>query len=103
MPETIIARHTPGPWFIDVERGFPMPVQEKDGIEICRIGGNSLCTDDPGEAEANARLIAAAPKLLAIAKDALDYLQDQLGSCDPGCECLLHPLAAAIGKAEGRS
>ena len=50
-----------------------------------------------------ARLVEVAPELLAAAKDALDYLHLHLGQCEFDCECVQHPLRAAINKAEGRS
>ena len=51
--------------------------------------------------EANMRLIAAAPDLLDIAVTVEDYLVGILGDCLPECECILHPLRAAILKAGG--
>jgi hypothetical protein len=63
-----------------------------------------------GEAEANARLIAAAPELLAACKDALAELEDWHNEiakmCLPGgyvprTEQPIARLRAAIAKAEG--
>ena len=53
--------------------------------------------------EANMRLIAAAPDLLDIAVTAEEYLAGILGDCIPECECILHPLRAALTKATGDS
>lgn len=55
------------------------------------------------EGEANARVIVAAPKMLALLKDVHEYLHGTLSPCEPGCECLLHPVEALIAEAEGRS
>lgn len=52
--------HTPGPWEV---------TESGDQLEIMQVDGKSIAVvlDEP-EAMANARLIAAAPELLAIAK-----------------------------------
>jgi hypothetical protein len=68
---------------------------------ICAVAGDSLITSD--ENEANARLIAAAPRLLACLKEAVaswelaDEDADELGDCDA-----LADWKAAIAEAEGR-
>ena len=63
------SKHTPGPWFVfgnghcvGGPKGFidGDPREQTAGVAMC---GMRLRTDD--EAEANARLIAAAPELLA--------------------------------------
>ena len=63
------SKHTPGPWFVfgnghcvGGPKGFidGDPREQTAGVAMC---GMRLRTDD--EAEANARLIAAAPDLLA--------------------------------------
>lgn len=63
-----MSKHTPGPWSAEL-------LNKSQSNEHWRIGnteaGNDIvaeCTDyasDPGERDANARLIAAAPELLA--------------------------------------
>lgn len=53
--------HTPGPWYV--------VVGTSDGKEVCRLPGNGTYAD--------ARLIAAAPALLAAAERML------LGLCQP--------------------
>jgi len=57
---------------------------------------------------AHARLISAAPDLLAVCEGALEVLDGILadgvvGPCDADCDCILHPLRAAITKAKGGS
>ena len=39
-------------------------------------------------------------ELLAALKDAEQVLSEILGSCEDDCECVLHPVRAAIAKAE---
>lgn len=66
-------QHTPGPWTI---RPYNFDdVQGAHGIfpEGCRIPiCHSIMGNDLGQADANARLIAAAPDLLACLLDVLD-------------------------------
>jgi hypothetical protein len=66
-----VAQHTPGPWWY----------QEKSDAytHIVRTGENrflcQLAQDTSGEAEANARLIAAAPDLLAALQEMVVVFQ----------------------------
>jgi hypothetical protein len=90
-------KHTPGPWSFDENetgRTFDacFGVAPSRGLSVAFVP----CRADDGTAEANARLIAAAPELLAAAKVG-HWVADGPG-CKPGC-----PLCAAIQKAEGRS
>jgi hypothetical protein len=69
------AKHTPGPWWHDDDK-------EVGCIVICAPDGDgvpwqiaSMCDIGPsGDEEANARLIAAAPELLAALKSAAQCL-----------------------------
>ena len=91
--------HTAGPWFI----GEKCPLASKDGrrteFYVYAEHGNiaKIPTDVVGhlhrEAEANARLIAAAPELLAAARDNIDLLP---------LNARTKKLYDAISKAEGR-
>ena len=57
-------KHTPGPWAIEVDKTGEVTVYEAvtlQNVDICKLGGN---TNDGS----NARLIAAAPNLLAAAQ-----------------------------------
>jgi hypothetical protein len=73
-------KHTPGPWVVGVYRfrksGCTVQrpaVQATTGAYICP----EICTTSHvnDETEANARLIAAAPDLLAALRDALESLR----------------------------
>ena len=84
------AKHTPGPWRVDPD--FPSDVQTADGLrEICNPSPSDA-TDE--ELLANARLIAAAPDMLAVLKRL-----DRKG----GLGLDVHEwIGAVIAQAEGR-
>lgn len=76
------AKHTPGPWFVDLDIRPGMEwnnhIVARDGdLRICFMAHGGEYEDKQAEAEANARLIAAAPELLAalelLVKDVGDY------------------------------
>jgi hypothetical protein len=86
--------HTPGPWHIDHDDRPGM----KWNHHICGSNGRAVCLITHSEtADANARLIAAAPELL----EALQAIVDQEQSGDE--ETHMHDMAdiarAAIAKA----
>lgn len=94
--------HTPGPWFVFDGRpcvGGPSstfmdadPAQQTAGIAMC---GMRLRTED--ESMANARLISAAPELLAaITPAAIGFLRDN------GFDVVARNIQAAIAKATGK-
>ena len=71
-PAIRAAKHTPGPWKLIT--GGPMLVtSDESAIIATRLGGVS---------EANARLIAAAPELLAALKRATQFLLDNYKDSD---------------------
>ena len=101
----MITAHTPGPWTVEKDIG------STSSRVTFRIGGNIQAaisseqgiatTNAPAlmsveEAEANARLIAAAPELLA----ALQTLVNSLCPYDTDPECWANAMAA-IAKATG--
>ena len=122
MTERSQPAHTPGPWTVECVVG-------DDPHDICgpdRPGEGSpnllasvaYDDDDPlphlslAEANANARLIAAAPELLAALKELGDWVAGGLQASDealPDARCLQHTeeiaarARAAVDKAEGRS
>jgi len=117
--------HTPGPWSV----GFDANSWEDGGVSVLADGRGMVCSitnklnglyqDSAGDGslltprtighqEANARLIAAAPEMLAALRAARDDLSDLLevahltdeGEADT--TEVLDQVIAAIAKAEGR-
>lgn len=86
--------HTPGPWSVGLSLVRQTLFVESNDTWICGELGNPNTPLGGGEAEANARLIAAAPDLLAAAKLALAVI---------GGNEARDALAAAIRRAEGQS
>ena len=68
-----MSEHTPGPWVAGSEP-WGWDIVGHSGTVV--VAQSDYCEG----AEANARLIAAAPELLAAAEDALQFLADN----DPG-------------------
>lgn len=90
--------HTPGPWRVfDNADHFIIGIGELngDGITDCGFG---IWRGKSEEAQANARLIAAAPDLLAVLPDLLDHY---LTCYDGNYDQLATDARAAIAKAEG--
>lgn len=96
-------QHTPGPWRIDEEQGQPYVIDEQDA-GVCTVWRQPL--DPPEWADASARLIAAAPDLLA----ALESVQSAMlaRDTDKSDAARFHrytlvsrDVAAAIAKAKG--
>lgn len=97
------AQHTPGPWrynpligaiFAETETG---PDAAKKTISIVRVPLNDH------EMHANARLIAAAPDLLAALRDAIDHMAAYERAFPLVDVRELHKARAAIARAEGRT
>lgn len=88
-------KHTPGPWhFSSARTSCDFHVHQKSGVMIAVCGRSTAV-----ENEANARLIAAAPELLAALKGFLDHVG---GAADRDLQSLLYQAEDAISKAEGR-
>lgn len=90
--------HTPGPWTI---HGWGDGDYEVNAASetVCNVPGFDDETVDVDKAEDNARLIAAAPELLAALKQCLLRLRVD---CEEDSD-LREDAEAAIAKAEGRS
>jgi hypothetical protein len=97
-------KHTPGPWRYDDTWGLIVARGEVE-VAACHGGGSR------SEAQANARLISAAPELLDALKTLLAYhgetghgvFKSTKGHYVKERECLQCTMArAAIAKAEGR-
>ena len=88
MSET---KHTPGPWRTDAHNGFPLDIEDPGEYMIAKA---TPCA----KAEANARLISAAP-------DLLDALQTVVANApEPYCaitRAVDAQCRAAIAKATG--
>lgn len=83
--------HTPGPWRIsDLQRNIVVAGKHSNSVATCYIVG---ITDTMETAEANARLIAAAPDMLEALRGFLTigYYPETRAAAE-----------AAIAKAEGR-
>ena len=93
--------HTPGPW--DIQDPLGGGSRNKwiyaDGLFIAEVDG------EREEAEANGRLIAAAPDLLAALKDAVEYIELQLECSgeDTGEGAMIRLFQKAIAEAEGQA
>jgi len=99
-----MSKHTPGPWVVHssypwiIKQDADVPFCEPDsGLTICNTMGhsNSGFFPTPEEGRANARLIAAAPDLLAQLKRCANVLAAE------GLPLTAAPALAAIAKAEG--
>lgn len=101
-------KHTPGPWWIeDISKGCDFPlIHGADYSEVAiAYPGDTLGKEPRLDAMyANARLIAAAPDLLAACKMALRDLVDFLDGLPDGIRsddsATTEALRAAIAKAE---
>jgi len=94
-----MSQHTPGPWWAGTDEDAHMVYgSEADGTAVAD------CMRDDGDdyvERANARLIAAAPDLLAACKVALDRIGSDIES--PHLRTADgDQLRAAVAKAEGR-
>jgi hypothetical protein len=97
-----MATHTPGPWELeDLGEGV---IRGPGGVHIALVSMESdfACLEDKerpaaqAECEANSRLIAAAPDLLAAARDALETFERRFPN-SPTTVDLREVIAAAEG------
>lgn len=82
--------HTPGPWNVDDNEGYGATMIHGDQKLLAQIVGDSA------EAEANARLIAAAPDMLAMLRRA-EFILDDLD----GARAFHSDVRTLIAKATG--
>ncbi len=92
------ARHTPGPWRLAASGIDGHKVVAPDGRNIC--GMSNRISLSMAERHANARLVAAAPDLLAALRDLVPADFDRHPD---DFMPVWHAARAAIAKAEGRS
>jgi len=93
--------HTPGPWIvariIPQDGDFIRQVKAEDG-PVCFVHDLSDCQQ---EAKANARLIAAAPDLLAACKRISKALRNAPHETQNAYQGIWTDIDAAIAQAEG--
>jgi hypothetical protein len=106
-----VTTHTPGPWEVHHQlegaNSVHVCVPDRTRPRGCRAIGEAEILGIPRqEAEANARLFAAAPDLLRSAGSAWHLCQSLLAVRDGASDELIRGVAlalqAAIAKAEGR-
>ena len=97
-----MSKHTPGPWRA-VHHGYNLAIRAGDIIDPLAYFPNAE-SFDPAATEANARLIAAAPELLAALRlCVLKFSQLLDTGMTLGMARALDEARAAIAKAEGQS
>ncbi len=98
-----MTKHTPAPWKVDEQTGI-VYVELISGREpaICHTQSSQTETLPFDVSIANARLIAAAPELLAACEFALS-VQLHAGLYDVSDKLNAEKLQAAIAKAKGES
>ena len=93
-----MSRHTPGPWEINERHGGVIYIEGVGNtVAICHDDGFDI---DHAEAEANARLIAAAPQMLE-ALEAADALIHRLLMGADYAQKEVEEIRAAIRAAKG--
>jgi hypothetical protein len=100
-----MGKHTPGKWKavyeIDVaNEGWIVKSDARPYVASVLWGAIA------SETEANARLIAAAPDLLAAISEIIEYAEQYLDLCDgdhPACEASIEMARNAIRKATGEA
>ena len=100
-----MTKPTPGPWRVDRAGADPTRVYSDRGDERLVAECPAVDDTDAGESHANARLIAAAPALLAACRTAYARLNPGFGEHEHiahgGEGTLRGILRAAIAEAEG--
>ncbi len=100
--------HTPGPWraeetyqgmLTDKFKDFPFSINGADGFQPCLVLGDGKL--NAGTAAANARLIAAAPALLAALEIAEATLQRLAPDGSRATQGTRDVITAALAKAKG--
>jgi hypothetical protein len=95
------AQHTPGPWIVETVVNSPSDesIAVRDGAHGLFIAMVEPHDMSHANAQANAAMIAAAPDMLVLLREALEYIDSE--DC---YNCGIAPkLRAVIAKAEGRS
>ena len=95
-----MSTHTPGPWFTTDNKRAPLFISEAHGEDIATVHDRGTAGTDV----ANARLIAAAPDLLAALRDLLAYCDNTVPyfRTNSAEAAIAAQADAAIAKAEGK-
>jgi hypothetical protein len=101
MPDA--EKHTPGPWEIDIQGNYLGVCSKEDGEDEWYIAQCYRALSTKGEDIANARLMAAAPNMLAACKALIEATSPEKDSVDFCREALRASGIArhAIAKARG--
>lgn len=94
-------QHTPAPWNDGLHYQGHLAIQSDSGRLVAFCGAISR-NDEQLENLANARLIAAAPDLLAALIELSDYVFDEYSASHPLCERAAEA-RAVIAKAKGET
>ena len=95
-------KHTPGPWTYSKGQGL---YEQRYVIDSEPGRALAVCAGFEPRNEANARLIAAAPELLALMQDVLPILESMDHQREEGDEPmpLIDQVRATIAKATGKT
>jgi hypothetical protein len=99
-------KHTPGPWLMAAPKdydsdGIGVMAKNKYGVHYYVARAGYMGSADPDYAEANARLISAAPDLLAALQNILDYERDSIPDAGTYGREVYDAARAVISKATG--
>lgn len=100
------AQHTPGPWKAESAKDYASGRHDDKRWTVHANGMPLIAIVDQyrGQAQANARLIASAPELLAalerVAED-LEYFASEVPPSKDECGAMAKAARAAIAKAKG--
>ena len=93
----LVAKYTPGPWCVNGHSPIGgILVSTANGVDICICDG----PNGSGKAEANARLIAAAPDMLAALESACDAVRPFAADDAKDLPAWVKQARAAIAKAK---
>jgi hypothetical protein len=98
-----MSKHTPGPWVAIPTLSGAISINRTARVPIAQVGGAGWHLGQE-MAEANARLIAAAPELLSALEEArlqIQYLHEKFSHTGSG-NAVLSRIEAAIAKATGK-
>ena len=105
-----MSSHTPGPWRYDTDpNGWEFRIAQGDDApytpgysDVAHFAVNTVRGESRDTQEANARLIAAAPDLLAALEAIWPFVEeDDGGFATPQYQAAIDQVRAAIAKARG--